>query len=68
MASLKGLTEPLVSMNLMRIGEDIEQLGSLAEKCSYEYNFYHLHHALEYKAPCQYASRYSKYLNPCKEE
>jgi len=33
-----------------------------------DYNFYHPHKALEYKAPCQYASRYSKDLDPWKEE
>jgi len=44
--------------------EDLEQLGIIAEKWRYDYNFYHPHKALEYKAPCQYASRYSKDLDP----
>jgi putative transposase len=48
--------------------EDLEQLGIIAEKWRYDYNFYHPHKALEYKAPCQYASRYSKDLYPWKEE
>ena len=48
--------------------EDLEQLGIIAEKWRYDYNFYHPHKALEYKAPCQYASRYSKDLDPWKEE
>ena len=40
----------------------------VAEKWRYDYNFYHPHKTLEYKAPCQYASRYSKDLDPWKEE
>ena len=48
--------------------EDLEQLGILADKWRHDYNFYHPHKALEYKAPCQYASRYSKDLDPWKEE
>ena len=48
--------------------EDLEQLGIIAEKWRYDYNYYHPHKALEYKAPCQYASRYSKDLDPWKEE
>ncbi len=39
-------------------------MGSL----QYDYNFYHPHKALQYKAPCQYASRYSKDLDPWKKE
>ena len=30
--------------------EDLEQLGIIAEKWRYDYNFYHPHKALEYKA------------------
>lgn len=41
---------------------------SYDEKWRYDYNFYHPHKALEYKAPYQYASRYSKDLDPWKEE
>ena len=48
--------------------EDLEQLGIIAEKWRYDYKFYHPHKTLEYKAPCQYASRYSKDLDPWKEE
>jgi len=38
------------------------------EKWRYDYNFYHPRKTLEYKAPCQYAGRYSKDLDPWKEE
>ena len=48
--------------------EGLEQLGIIAEKWRYDYNFYHPHKALDYKAPCPYASRYSKDLDPWKEE
>ena len=33
----------------------------------YAYNIYYPHKVLEYKAPGQYASRYSKDLDPWKE-
>ena len=48
--------------------ENLEQLGIIAEKWRYNYNFYHPHKTLQYKASCQYASRYSKDLDPWKEE
>jgi len=48
--------------------EDLEQLGIIAEKWRYDYNFYHPHKALEYKDPSLSASRYSKDLDPWKEK
>jgi len=48
--------------------EDIEQLRIITKKWKYDYNFYHPHKTLDYKAPCQFASRYSKDLDSWKEE
>jgi putative transposase len=48
--------------------EDLVQLGIIAEKWRYAYNYYHPLKASEYKVPCQYASGYSKDLDSWKEE
>ena len=43
--------------------EDLQQLGLIAEKWRYDYNYNHPHKSLAIKAPCQFARRYPKELN-----
>ena len=42
--------------------EDIEKLRIITKKWKYDYNFYNPHKTLDYKSPCQFASRYFKDL------
>ncbi len=51
--------------------KEMHSIAEILSHCTmwrYDYNFYHPHKTLDYKAPCQFASRYSNDLDPWKEE